>query len=169
MPLPATKEALLEDLAQAFSKLDAELDAVQPEAERLRDLEGGVSCCDVMAYQIGWGRLLLEWERVEAAGGEPEMPAAGYKWNQLGALAESFYQAYEESPLSEVRAVFREVFSHLEEWICALPEDELFDLGARRWAGDKWPLVKWIQVNTIAPYQSARAKIRRWKRSAGIA
>ena len=56
-------------------------------------------------------------------------------------------------------------FANALAWIDELSDEELFVPQQRRWSGDKWPLVKWIQVNTIAPYNSARTKVRRWKRS----
>ncbi|MFV0414860.1 MAG: ClbS/DfsB family four-helix bundle protein, partial [Chthoniobacterales bacterium] len=39
-------------------------------------------------------------------------------------------------------------------------DQELFESKQRIWAGEKWAVVKWIQVNTIAPYCSARTKLR---------
>ena len=77
MPLPNTKIELLNNLIQAYKKLDAELDAVESEYERDRGIEGNVACCDVVAYQIGWGSLLVGWEKLELAGKTPEMAAPG--------------------------------------------------------------------------------------------
>ncbi|MGK7928567.1 MAG: ClbS/DfsB family four-helix bundle protein [Spirulina sp.] len=58
-------------------KIDGEFDAISHERERVKEIEGNVSCCDVIAYQIGWGKLLLGWEEKEKKGKEPKMPAFG--------------------------------------------------------------------------------------------
>ena len=136
--------------------------------ERQKKIAGNISCCDVLAYQIGWARLLLGWDKSEAAGKIPAMPAKGYQWNQLGPLAQSFYEKSSEKTLKQLRTEFKRVFNQLIKWVQSLSEEELFELHQREWAGEKWPVIKWIQVNSIAPYRSARTKIRRWKKAMGI-
>jgi len=79
-------------------------------------------------------------------------------------LAQSFYDNASSKNLQQLRAEFKTLLNDLTLWIESLCDDELFKLNQRQWAGDKWPLVKWIQVNTIAPYRSARTKVRRWKK-----
>ena len=164
MPLATSKEELLQHLQQAYAKLDAEFDDVTDELARQRGIEGDISCCDVLAYQIGWGRLLLGWESAEQRGKVPDMPAPGFKWNQLGELAGSFYAAASGQSLSQLRAEFELVVKEVETWIQSLGESTLFETGQRRWTGKKWPIAKWVQVNTVAPYRSARTKLRRWKK-----
>ena len=165
MPLPANKTELQRRLQDAHAKLAETAAAVPAEREREPALAGGLSPCDLIAYQIGWGRRLLAWEASEADGGVAEMPAPGYKWNQLGALAQAFYAEHRERTLAQLLAEFEALVGELQSFVAATSEEALFGLGQRRWAGPKWPLVKWIQVNTIAPYGSARAKLRQWQRS----
>lgn len=164
MPLPSTKAEFLTSLRKAYEKLDAELADIGPERERDAGMEGDISCCDLIAYQIGWGRLLMSWEAEEKAGQKPVMPTEGYKWNQLGPLARTFYAEAENKSLGDLRKEFSELFGELCRWIESLSEKELLVPHQRKWTGEKWPMMKWVQVNTVAPYGSARAKIRRWKR-----
>ena len=165
MPLPTTKQELLERLRGVHEKLDLEFDDVSEEDSRVAGIEGGVSCCDVLAYQVGWGRLLLGWERAERAGRAPAMPAKGYQWNELGRLAESFHANLGPRGMKALRRELRRTVERIAAMIDSLSEPELFEIGARAWAGEKWPVVKWIQVNTIAPHASARTKVRRWKKT----
>lgn len=158
------KVEIIERLNSAYQKLDAELDKVNEEECRIKELEGNVSVCDIVAYQIGWGKLLLGWESAEQKGTKPAMPAPGYKWNQLGSLATSFYAEYSNLPLSQLRSEYKNVVEQILNMIYNMSEEELCTLQKRQWAGDKWPVTKWIQVNTIAPYSSARRKIRHWKK-----
>lgn len=164
MPLPTTKSELLEKLKQAYTKLDSEFDVVDSEREKLKDIEGNISCCDVLSYQIGWANLLIGWEQQELKGKTPAMPAKGFKWNQLGDLAQYFYSQSSKKSLSKLRLEFNETYLKLVAWIESLTEQELFKSNQRKWTGDKWAIAKWIQVNTIAPYSSARTKVRRWKK-----
>lgn len=119
---------------------------------------------DIIAYQIGWGKLLLSWDADEQAGNTPIMPAEGFKWNQLGELAQSFYQTHHVDSMVQLRSEFAQLYQQLTDWINGLSEQALFEPLVRHWTGEKWAMVKWIQINTIAPYQSARTKVRRWKR-----
>jgi len=52
------------------------------------------------------------------------------------------------------------------EWIETLTDQELFTQGVRKWTGDKgnWPMVRWIHINSAAPFQNFRSKIRKWKK-----
>lgn len=164
MPLPINKNELLENLKLAYEKLDNEFDSIAPESERICGLEGNVSCCDIIAYQIGWGKLLLGWEKDEQSGKLPHMPALDFKWNQLGELAQTFYKENSKKSLAQLRIEFEIIYQELIKLINSAPEIEIFQPFQRQWTGEKWAMVKWIQVNTIAPYKSARTKVRRWKR-----
>ncbi|MGK0291515.1 MAG: hypothetical protein ACI86H_002983 [bacterium] len=164
MPLPVSKEELFKNLEKAYKNFDAEFDSIEPKYGRLRNIKGNVSCCDLIAYQLGWGMLLIDWERTESTGETPIMPTERYKWNQLGALAHSFYQKYSEWTLQQLRLEFSNLYQDLVGWINSLSHEELFESKNRQWTGEKWAIVKWIQVNTIAPYKSARTKVRHWKK-----
>lgn len=47
----------------------------------------------MLAYQLGWIGLLLDWEHAEQEGHVMHMPAPPeYSWNRLGELYEMFYE-----------------------------------------------------------------------------
>lgn len=161
------KVEFLEKLRVASSKFETELLDIDEKRSRDRELEGGVSVCDVIAYQIGWGKLLLGWELAEKNQEILSMPDKGYKWNQLTALAHSFYDTYKNFTLAQLLGEYKKVVQEIQAMISSMSEEELFTLQKRQWAGDKWPISKWVQVNTIAPYTAARRKIRKWKNLLG--
>jgi len=165
MPLPQTKTELLVKFDRAYDKLVGEIESVPENLGRVLLPNEKFSACDLVAYQIGWGRLLLGWDICERKGKTPQMPCAGYKWNQLGELASFFYAEHRAFSLRQLLNQFKKVASDLRKYILTLSEEELFLLRQRQWAGEKWPIVKWLQVNTIAPYSSAIVKLRRLKRS----
>lgn len=165
MPLPTNKIELLRNLKTAYSKLIEEAAAIPPELERSAELEDGISPCDLIAYQIGWGQLLLSWDELESCGENPQMPAPGYKLNQLGLLASSFYREHSDQELKQLLGQFETLMQRMRLFIESSSEEILFGIGKRQWAGPKWPLAKRIQVNTVAPYGSARTKLRKWKKA----
>lgn len=165
MPLPINKRELLNSLQAAYSKLVEEAAGIPSGLERDPGVEGGISPCDLIAYQIGWGRLLLSWDDIETQGEIAEMPAPGFKWNQLGLLADSFYEEQHDQTLEQLLGKFGALVGQIRLHIESNSEETLFGVGKRHWAGQKWPLAKWIQVNTVAPYESARTKLRKWKKS----
>ena len=164
MPLPETRQELLDKLETAYRQLDMEFDDISEFDGQIKHLEGLTSPADQIAHQLGWGECLLRWDATEESGRAPDMPATGYKWSEIRQLADSFYDEWRGTSLTDLRAEFAALRDRIREWIASLSDDELFSIGARDWAGDKWPIVKWIQVNTIAPYAAARTKIRGWKR-----
>lgn len=165
MPLPTSQQELLSRFDTAYAKLRDEITRVPEELSRAPQLDGGLCLCDLMAYQIGWGRLLLQWDAQERSGQPVEMPAPGFKWNQLGALANSFYLQFQDDSPAQLLLQLDALASDLRAFMVSSTEQQLFGVGQRQWAGAKWPVVKWLQVNTIAPYNSARAKLRKWQKT----
>ena len=96
--------------------------------------------------------MLLSWEEQEQRGLTVQTPAEGYKWNQLGALYQSFYQTYGQMSLESQLIALQDTFRKLLHWIDSLSEDELFLPQQRAWATTKaqWPLWKWIHINSVA-------------------
>lgn len=124
----------------------------------------------MIAYQLGWMSLLLEWEKKEQNGKAAVMPAPGFKWNALGGLYQNFYREYANYSISELSVLFSEKASDIVAFLNMLTEDEVFLPGGRKWASStssNWPIWKWIQVNTVAPFTSFRTKIRKWKKLTG--
>ncbi len=153
MPLPVTKTELLENLERAYTKLDSEFDEVNSVNERKQGIEGNISCCDVVSYQVGWANLLMDWEQQEFEAKVPIMPTKGFKWNQLGDLAQSFYDKNSEKSLSQLRVEFNESYQRPETWIVSLTERDLFEPHQRNWTGAKGQLIngfRWILLHLIA-------------------
>ncbi|HHW31444.1 MAG TPA: ClbS/DfsB family four-helix bundle protein [Clostridiaceae bacterium] len=121
----------------------------------------------MIAYQLGWLDLIMKWDKDETEGKQVITPCEGYKWNNLGALYQSFYNRFSTYFLTELQALFKEKVLILVQWIDGFTEDELFKAGSRKWASStpsNWPVWKWVHINTVAPFKSFRSKIRKWKR-----
>lgn len=119
-----------------------------------------------ISYQLGWLSLLLEWEKLEKNHIHVFMPKEGFKWNNLGGLYQEFYETYQNYSLKEMQELLLSRVNEVLIWIETLDDNELFLLDQRQWAETpaKWPVYKWIHINTVAPFTNFRTKIRKWKK-----
>ncbi|WP_367565966.1 ClbS/DfsB family four-helix bundle protein [Lacrimispora sp.] len=124
----------------------------------------------MIAYQLGWLNLILDWEKQEQQGTEVVTPHVDYKWNNLGGLYNGFYKQYENYSLQELRSIFEKKVQQIISLIESYTDTELFQSGGRKWASStpaNWPIWKWIHINTVAPFKTFRSKIRKWKKQNG--
>ncbi|MEO3946386.1 ClbS/DfsB family four-helix bundle protein [Gorillibacterium sp. CAU 1737] len=163
----SSKKELLEAIHEQYRLLDAEFEGIDNEQKDLQVPEVDKTPAEIISYQLGWLALVQGWDADEQAGSPVVMPAPGFKWNQLGALTQSFTERYAAFSLDELRAQFREAEQRWCEWIDTLSEDELFRQGHRQWTGTKenWPMARWIHINSVAPFKNFRAKLRKWKKA----
>lgn len=142
-----------------------------PEKSRLPkvlDGTGGkVSVADLVAYQIGWGTLFIGWYEAGLDGRMPVMPGDGFtKWDYVG-LANLFYAKYHYDGAQRQERELHTIVHRILEIVETEHKTENLDkLGVWAWctlpSGTQWPLSKWIQVNTVAPYKRATTLLRRF-------
>lgn len=127
---------------------------------------GKVSIVDMIAYHIGWGKLLISWYEAGIKGEAIIMPGAGFStWDYVG-LARYFYQTYGYDGCYEQSAIFRTVVTRIIEITEYEYETNNLDkIGVWSWctlpSGKQLPLSKWVQVNTVAPYKRSAAVIKK--------
>lgn len=121
---------------------------------------------EIIAYQIGWLNLVLQWDVDEQAGSEVITPTPEYKWNNLGGLYRSFYEKTQDISPAELLKQFAQSKEAFTRWIQSLDNATLFEPSQRKWATTRamWPVWKWIHINSVAPFTNFRIKIRKWKR-----
>lgn len=95
MHIPANKSELKQAIESNFAKLITELNTIPPDLITVRDLPGHaqnslISIKDLLAYLTGWGKLVLKWHSKKANDEKVDFPEIGYKWNELGKLAQKF-------------------------------------------------------------------------------
>lgn len=165
MPIPQNKEELIYAINYSYAKLKVDLEDIPSELTQRKDLPGHakgtkMSIVNLVAYLIGWGELVLKWNRKEAEGALIDFPETGYKWNELGELAQKFYTDYSAldypSLLSKLDEVVYQILSLIEQHDNA-------DLYEVSWY-EKWTKGRMIQLNTYSPYKNARARVRKWKK-----
>ncbi|AQX06146.1 hypothetical protein ATB99_16490 [Elizabethkingia meningoseptica] len=169
MPVPTTKEELLKAIQNNYIKLKKELETIPLEQTTIQELEGHakgtmMSINNLLAYLIGWGELVLKWNRKKDANEPVDFPETGYKWSELGKLAQKFYEDYNEDDFSILTDKLDKTVHAIIDLIEHRSNEELYGIA---WY-DKWTLGRMIQFNTASPYINARGRIRKWKKERGI-
>jgi len=163
------KTELIEAIKQNYLLYDKEFDDISENKKNL--LKPGIdkNPSQNISYQLGWTYLLLQWESDEKKGIKVQTPAPGYKWNNLRGLYESFYNKYGTYSLHQQREMLKNQMNEIVEWIESLSYETLFVPEQRKWATTpaKWPVWKWIHINTVAPFKNFRAQLRKWKKETG--
>ncbi|MDP1608320.1 MAG: ClbS/DfsB family four-helix bundle protein [Chlamydiales bacterium] len=160
---------LSQDILREYNRL-VELVAQIPSSVRtLKTFDGTggkVSVADLIAYQIGWGKCLIRWYEAGIQEEMPKMPGEGFlTWDYTG-LAHHFYQTYQFDSAEEQMSIFHQTVLHILEIVEAEHQTGNLDR-AEVWpwctlpSGKKWPLSKWIRVNTASPYKRAARLIKK--------
>ncbi|MCT3759324.1 ClbS/DfsB family four-helix bundle protein [Elizabethkingia anophelis] len=165
MPVPANKEELLKAIETNYSKLKKELETISVEETAVKELDGHakgtlMSIDNLLAYLVGWGELVLKWNKNRSENKPVDFPETGYKWNELGKLAQKFYADYQNDDFNTLIQKLDDTVKKITSLIQSKNNDELYGVG---WY-EKWTLGRMIQFNTASPYNNARGRIRKWKK-----
>lgn len=163
MAVPTNKDELLEAINSSFDKLNKGLHDVPLSVVDQCSLDGHVkgtqiSVANLVAYLVGWNELVLKWLDRDAAGEPFELPETGFKWNELGRLAQKFYRDYESVPFPQLVERLAGAKVRIVSLIETRSNDDLY---GRPWYG-KWTMGRMIQFNTSSPYANARGRLRKW-------
>lgn len=169
MPEYKNKHELIEEIKKTYNLYDQEFDSIKEAEKDLLKTNIDKTPSQNISYQLGWTGLLLKWESEEMNGINVQTPTPEYKWNNLKGLYLSFYESFGSYSLHEQRALLSDHVKQILEWIENLDDEILFTPGKRKWATTpaKWAVWKWIHINTIAPFKSFRAQLRKWKKETG--
>lgn len=168
MAVPTSKAELLAAVAKTFNRLLDDLNTVPQDRARETTMSGHLrgthmSPSNLVAYLIGWNELVLKWLDRDDRNEPVEYPEVGFKWNQLGLLAQKFYADYDGFDWHELLARLADVETRLTVSITARSDDELY---GNAWYG-KWTKGRMIQFNSSSPYANARNRIRAWLKAQG--
>lgn len=105
MSIPENKAELLSAIQKEYKKLSREIAQVSADLFLDKSMDGHVkdskmSPHNLISYLVGWNELVLKWHEKMASGENIDFPDAGFKWNELGALAVKFYKDYESIPFA---------------------------------------------------------------------
>lgn len=165
MAIPKDKDELLEAIMDSYKKLSIELSNIPNNLTAIEELEGHskntlMSINNLVAYLVGWGQLVLKWNDKKNKGLEVDIPETGFKWNELGLLAQKFYKDCEKDDFKTLNEKLNNTTNEILKLIESKTNEELYEIA---WY-DKWTFGKMIQLNTSSPFQNAKDRIRKWKK-----
>lgn len=165
MAVPKNKEELIFAIESSYSKLKKDLEIIPPELTTEKELNGHanetkMSVSDLVAYLIGWSELVLKWNQKKENKQNVDFPETGFKWNELGKLAQKFYSDYKNI---DYKTLLTNLDLNVEKILELIKENDNANLYEKPWYG-KWTKGKMIQLNTSSPYKNARSRIRKWKK-----
>jgi len=169
MAVPTSKAELLADIRSTYKKLVEDIKDIPEDLTEIKNMPGHVkdtqmSVCNLLAYLIGWGNLVLKWHRISSLGKMPDLYDTGYKMNELGALAQRFYKDYEKDDFQTLRDKLELVVGEILAMVESMDNKDLYEV---EWHG-KYPFGRMVQFNTSSPYKNARGRIRKWKKEQGL-
>ncbi len=159
MPIPTSREQLIEIVQSSFEKLDRELAEAGPDIGDLPCVDDW-TIKDLMAVRAWWTASVVEWIEKGKSGADPSLPAPGYGWRETPRLNDTIVREAEPESYAEVLSRLRDGYRRVRAAIDSLDDEELLEVGAYEWAG-KWPLARWISINTARQYVTAWTFIRR--------
>jgi hypothetical protein len=159
MPIPKTRDELTELVESSWEKLRRELDEAGPKVAQLNCVDDW-TVKDLLAVRAWWTESVLDWIDAGRRGESPTLPAPGYSWRETPRLNADIVEAARSEPFRAIRDRLEKGFSRVLATIDALDDTELLQVGIFDWA-DKWPVARWISVNTARQYTTARTFIRR--------
>lgn len=167
--IPQNKAELIKEIEASHQKLRIELGSIPEKISRKKELtahakDTKMSVCDLVAYLIGWGELVLKWHRLKTKGQSVDFPETGYKWNELGKLAKKFYADYKDYSYNDLLKKYNKVVTDILKLIKAQDNRVIYHVP---WYG-KWTLARMIQFNTSSPYKNAYTRIRKYKKYKGL-
>ncbi|WP_316843025.1 ClbS/DfsB family four-helix bundle protein [Pedobacter gandavensis] len=167
--IPGNKQELLAELQRSYSLLKSELATINNEIAITKTMDGHakgtmMSPFDLVSYLLGWGELVLKWYDKTSKELPCDFPETGYKWNELGKLAQKFYIDYEDLEYEVLLKKLDNTVDSILELVGDLEDKALYGVP---WYG-KWTLGRMIQFNTVSPYRNARARLRKHRKNESV-
>ncbi len=159
MPIPTTRNELLDQLQSSFEKLQAELDSAGVSAAKIACVDDW-TIKDLLAVRAWWTENVVAWITAGKQGEVPITPAEGYKWSDTPRLNESIAKKCRRESYRSVRNRLQAGYEEIVEVIDSLDDHDLLTEGVFEWAGN-YPICRWLSINTVRQYVTARTYIRR--------
>lgn len=168
MPGPSSRAELLNDLELAFGRLAEELDEG---SSRTGSRFGKLPCTDgwtvkdLLAVRAWWTEAVVSWIGAGLDGEVPVTPHEDFSWKQTPALNESIVWKTRRQSYKRTRELLQQAYANVTPTIDLLSDKQLLQTGQFQWA-KKWPVSRWLAINTTRQYVTARSLIRKAIKSA---
>ncbi len=166
MAVPINKKELQKAIISNYTKLKKELLTIPFEKTSINELEGHskgtlMNINNLISYLVGWGELVIKWNEKKDNNEAVDFPETGYKWNELGKLAQKFYEDFKDDDFNSLIIKLDKTVETILLLIENKSNKELYEV---TWY-EKWTLGRMIQFNTSSAYLNAKNRIRKWKKT----
>ncbi len=165
MPIPSTRVELVDQITAAYAKLQDEVQSAGPEIAALACVDEW-SVKDLLAVRAWWTHSVIDWVEAGKRGKPLALPAPGYLWNETPRLNGEIVAATSNDTFDAILQRLDQGFARVIKCVDSLSDHELLDVGVFEWAG-KWPVSRWVSLNTGRQYTTARTFIRKSLRNRG--
>lgn len=161
-----SKQELIEKIEKehlAFVKLASSV----PRTRYLEEGSGGDhwTVRDLLAHLTEWEQMFLCWYRTGRSGGNPALPAPGFKWNQTPELNRAIWQKHHAKPLKKTLADFEASHNEVLSVASEISPEQLFTPGYFAWAKQTL-LATYLAANTCSHYHTTTKYLKRWLKGA---
>ncbi len=158
MPAAKTKSELLDVTGKEWTKLQRVLETFD-EASGTRPGRDGFTAQRLIGHRAAWIDLYFDWCEAAAKDQEPEMPAPGFKWNQLPDLNDQIWAAQRNWTWPSSVAALTAAHERLLRDIEAATDDELY--GQPLAPGLKWTRGRYAEASGPSHYRSATKALKK--------
>jgi len=159
MPIPTSRAELVDQVSVSFARLRNELDSAGAGIAHLKCVDEW-TVKDLLAVRSWWTHAVIDWVEAGRLAVTLMLPAAGYRWNETPRLNRDIVAEASNETYGLIIDRLEEGFSRVIPCIDSLNDQELLEAGVFTWAG-RWPVSRWISINTARQYVTARTYVRR--------
>lgn len=158
MPAATNRTDLIAITEKEFAKLTALLAKVDADLAQRR-FEDNTGIKDVIGHRAHWTNLFFGWYQQGQASGSADIPAKGYKWNQLKEYNAKLRADQQNLGWDEVRKMLEQSHARLIAFISEMSDAELYG-GPMQGGGNKWTTGRWAEAAGASHYRSAAKYVR---------
>ncbi|MHC5215303.1 ClbS/DfsB family four-helix bundle protein [Enterococcus sp. LJL128] len=166
MARPTTKDSLLTQSKEEYQKLRSLVDTMTPEQQEqsfsFEDRDKNIR--DVLIHLHEWHNMMERWYTEGMDGEKPAIPAPGYTFKTTPELNQKIWEAYQQTPLSEAKALLDKSSDRMLEIIEHHTNEELFTKKYYKWTNTT-SLGAYLISSTSSHYDWAIKKIRKHKKT----
>jgi hypothetical protein len=168
MSRPQNKVELISAIQSQRAKLEKKIASLSSTELVYPGTMENWSVKDILAHLVDWEQRFIGWYQAGKRGETPKTPEADYKWRDLPALNQKYYEIHKDEPLEKVLADFQASYHQIFNLVGAMSEQEITQPGFYPWTGNS-ALIGWITANTSSHYNWAYRMIRPQKIRKGLA
>jgi len=158
MPAATTQDDLISITEKEYDKLASLLENLEP-SFALRPFEDGTSIKDVIGHRAHWTRLFFDWHRQGQENGAADVPAKGYKWNQLKEYNAKLRDSQKGLGWDSALKMLASSHVDLLDFIEMRSDEDLYG-GPMPGGGSKWTTGRWAEASGASHYRSAAKFVR---------